>query len=95
MGKIRQILNHGTWLYDGTVKADVWIVRKNYFDGPVITDEEPIPGYPPTDAEGCFYSLEYRLPGAFAAPGGRVFGSAEQAVLHAEEILKSQIAWDK
>jgi hypothetical protein len=94
MKRIRQILKHGTWLYDGTVKADVWIVRQNYFEGPVITDEEPTPGYPPTDAEGCFYFPEYRVPGAGAGSGGSVFSSPEEAIRRAEDVLKSQIVWN-
>ena len=92
--KIRQILRRGTWLYDGIVRGEVWIVRQNYFEGPKTTDEEPTPGYPPTDAEGCFYFPEYRIPRAGAGSGGQVFGSIEDAIRYAETILKSPIAWD-
>jgi hypothetical protein len=83
-----------SWLYDGSVRAAVGIVRRNYFEGPIVTDEPQTPGYPPTDAEGCFYSVEYRIPGAGAGASGRVFGSLEEAVRHAEATLKSPIAWE-
>jgi hypothetical protein len=92
--KIRQLLKHGTWLYGGTVKADVWIVRQNYFEGPIITDEEPDPTYPPRDADGCFYFPEWRIPRAGAGSGGEVFGSIEAAVKQAERIIEGGIVWD-
>jgi hypothetical protein len=93
--KIRQVLRHGSWLYDGTTKSDVWIVRQNYFEGHKITDEETDPAYPPTDAEGCFYFPEYRIPGAGAGSGGEVFGTANEALGQAEKILGSSIIWDE
>jgi hypothetical protein len=46
--RVFQIVRRGSWLYDHTVPAEVQIVRRNYFDGPKIVDEEPTPGYPPT-----------------------------------------------
>jgi hypothetical protein len=91
--KIRQVLRHGTWLYGGVTKSDVWIVRQNYFEGPKFTDEEPTPGYPPTDSEGCFYLPQYRIPGAGAGGGGEVFSSIEDAIRRAEAIVGA-IAWD-
>jgi hypothetical protein len=93
--KIRQVLRHGSWLYDGTIKSDIWIIRQNYFEGPEITDEETDPSYPPTDSEGCFYFPEYRIPGAGGGSGGRVFGSADDAIDHAEKRLGIGIVWDK
>ena len=93
--KIRRVLRHGSWLYGGTIKSDVWIVRQNYFEGPKITDEEIDPSYPPTDAEGCFYFPEYRIPGAGAGGGGGVLGTVDEAVQKAEEILGATIAWDE
>jgi hypothetical protein len=93
--KIRQVLRHGSWLYDGTTKSDIWIVRQNYFEGPKITDEEIDLSYPPTDAEGCFYFPEYRIPGAGAGSGGGVFGTIDEAICQAEKILGSGITWDK
>lgn len=95
--KIRQILKHGSWLYGGTTKSDVWIVRQNYFEGPKITDEEMDPSYPPTDAEGCFYFPEYRIPGAGAGGGGggEVFGTIDEAIGKVEKMLGSGITWDE
>jgi len=93
--KLRQVLRHGSWLYGGTTKSDVWIVRQNYFEGPIITDEEIDPTYPPTDAEGCFYFPEYRIPGAGAGSGGSVFGTIDEAICQAEKIPGSGIIWEK
>jgi hypothetical protein len=93
--KIKQTLKHGTWLYGGVTKSDVWIIRQNYFEGPALPEEEKTPGYPPTDAEGCFYLPSYNIPGAGAGSGGPVFGSMEEAVRHAETIVKSGVTWDK
>ena len=93
--KIRQVLRHGSWLYGGTTKSDVWIVRQNYFEGPKITDEEIDPSYPPSDAEGCFYFPEYCIPGAGAGSGGNVFGTIDEAIDKAEKILGSSVTWDK
>jgi len=75
------------------VEAGVRIVRRNYFDGPTITDEEMEPGYPPVDADGCFYSVEYALP-ASRGSSGPVFSSVEDAVEHAERILQSPVIWN-
>ena len=93
--KIRQVLRHGSWLYDGTAKSDVWIIRQNYFECPKITDEEMDPAYPPTDADGCFYFPEYRIPGAGSGSGGEVFGAIDEALGRAEKILGSSITWDE
>jgi len=93
--KIRQVLRHGSWLYGGTTKSDVWIIRQNYFDGPEVTDEETDPCYPPTDAEGCFYFPEYLIPGAGAGSGSGVFGTVDEAIDKAEKILGDGINWDK
>jgi hypothetical protein len=94
--KIRQIIKHGTWLYGGATKSDVWIVRQNYFEGPEVTDDlRGDPEYPPHDADGCFYFPEYRIPGAGMGSGGEVVGSAEEAIFLAEKILKNGISWDE
>ena len=93
--KIRQVLRHGSWLYGGTIKSDVWIIKQNYFEGPTITDETIDPSYAPTDAEGCFYFPEYRIPGAGAGGGGGVFKTIDEAIGKAEKILGSDITWDK
>jgi hypothetical protein len=92
--RIRETVQRGTWLYGGTAQASVSIVRQNYFEGPAITEEASEPGYPPTDSDGCFYAVEYGIPGAGKGCSGRVFGSAEDARQHAEETLKSPIHWD-
>jgi hypothetical protein len=92
--RVRETLKQGSWLYDGSVRARVAIVKRNYFEGPVVTDELETPGYPPTDADGCFYSIEYGIPGAGAGASGSVFGSLEEAVRHAEATLKSPIEWE-
>ena len=92
---MKQTLKRGSWLYDGSLPAAVTIVRQNYFEGPHVTDETQTRGYPPTDAEGCFYSVEYNIPpGAGSGSSGPVFGSLDEAVRHAEAILKSPIAWE-
>jgi hypothetical protein len=91
--RVKEIVRRGSWLYDGSVSAGVSIVRRNYFDGPKIVDEEPMPGYPPTDAEGCFYSVEYDVPRAGRGSGGEVYGCIEDAVRAAEAILKGPVIW--
>jgi hypothetical protein len=93
LSRVYEIARRGTRLYDGTVEAGVRIVRRSDFDGPVTTDEEPEPGYPPTDADGCFYSVEYTLPTSSGA-SGPVFGSVEDAVQHAEKVLQSPVVWN-
>lgn len=92
-GRIRQIVKRGTWLYDGTLQSKVLIIRCNYFEGPKIIDEEPTPGYPPTDSEGCFYFPEYDIPGGNRGSGSRVFGSLAEAVRKAETTIKGPIIW--
>lgn len=91
--KIRDVLKHGTWLYGGTVKSDVWIVRQNYFEGPKIQDDDADPSYPPRDPDGCFYFPEWHIPKAGAGSGGRVFASVEEAIQQAERI-QDGITWD-
>ena len=92
--RIFQIVRRGSWLYDGTVPAEVQIVRRNYFDGPTIIDEEPLPGYPPRDAEGCFYAIDYYLENGQKGVG-EVFGSLEAAVTGAERTLRRPITWQR
>ena len=91
--RVFQIVRRGSWLYDHTVPAEVQIVRRNYFDGPKIVDEEPTPGYPPTDAEGCFYAIDYYLSNGQKGVCGEVFASLEDAAKRAEETLQSPIPW--
>jgi hypothetical protein len=38
---------------------------------------------------------DFRNPGAGAGSGGRVFGSIDEAIRHAERFLGSGIIWDK
>ena len=90
---MRKTLKRGSWLYAGNVRAAVAIVKQNYFEGPVVTDKPQTPGYPPTDSEGCFYCVKYAIPGAGAGSSGRVWGSLDEAVRHAEAMLKSPIIW--
>jgi hypothetical protein len=92
--RLRQIMRRGTWLYGGSVEAAVAIVRQNYFEGPQPEDEPPTPGYPPVDEDGCFYGVEYAIPGAGAGSGSQVFVSLEEAVRHAETTIESPIAWE-
>lgn len=92
--KIKETLRRGTWLYGGTVRAEVSILRQNYFEGPAVMDEPQTPGYPPTDRDGCFYVVSYEIPGASKGTGGLVFGSAEEAIRHAEATLKTPINWE-
>lgn len=92
--RIREIAKRGSWLYDGSVRATVAIVRQNYFEGPEPTDEPKLPEYPPADAGSCFYAVEYEIPGASKGAGGRVFGTAEEAIGHAEATLRGAISWD-
>jgi hypothetical protein len=91
--RIKEIVKRGTWLYDGTVRAEVLIIRQNYFEGPKIVDEEPTPGYPPTDSQGCFYAIEYDIPRGGAGGSGPVFGSLADAVQKAEATIKGPIVW--
>ena len=91
--RIFQIVRRGAWMYDGTVPAEVQIVRRNYFDGPAIVGEEPASGYPPRDAEGCFYAIDYYLENGQKGVCGEVFGSLEAAVAEAERTLRPPITW--
>lgn len=92
--RVMETLRRGTWLYDNCVRAAVSIVRQNYFEGPNVTDESKTSEYPPTDVDGCFYSVEYHIPGAGKGGRGHVFGTVEDATRHAETTLKTPITWD-
>ena len=91
--RVFQIVQRGSWLYDGNVPAEVQIVRRNYFDGPTGVDEEPVPGYPPRDSEGCFYAIDYYLENGQKGVCGEVFGSVDEAAREAERTLRSPITW--
>ena len=90
--KVYEVVRTGTWVYGETVTASVRVVRRNYFDGPKIIDEEPA-APPPTNVDGCFYSIEYDLPGAGRGSSGRVYGSLGEAMEGAEEVLRQRVAW--
>jgi len=89
--RIKKIVQRGAWLYDNSIPCELLIVRQNYFEGPQ-SDEEPTPGYPPTDAEGCHYYAAYVMNGATRSVTN-CFGSAAEAAQKAAETLGQAIKW--
>jgi hypothetical protein len=66
-------------------------------EGPNIAESDyEEPGHPPTDENGFYYVVEFRLPSAGEANNGSTsWGHAtlEEAVQFAEEKVPSPIAW--
>ena len=91
--RIREIVKRGKWLYDDSIPCEVWIVKKNYFEGPPVPEEDRVPDYPPTDADGNFYLVEYIMNGSRRSVSN-CFGSKDEAVLEANVKLKGRIRWD-
>jgi hypothetical protein len=50
--RVRKIVKRGTWIYDGTVPCEVWILKQNFIEGPPIDDEELQLGYLPYNEHG-------------------------------------------
>jgi hypothetical protein len=90
--RVRRIEKAGTWRYDGQVKGYVRVVCTNYFEHEYPPDEYDDPDYPPRDDDGNFYFVEYWVEGGGASVS-RCFGSAEEAVRRATEVV-SPIVWD-
>jgi hypothetical protein len=91
------VLRRGSWLYDGTIPAEVMIVKYRDGDLPPEPEEDQVPGYPPRDADGYFYGVNYFVHGrGGTAKGvaGRLFASPEEAARHAEATLKTPITWN-
>jgi hypothetical protein len=91
--RVKQIVKRGHWIYGGTVKSEVWIIKQNYFEGPAITDEDPTPGYPPTDENGMFYYAAYAQQDTIKGVSN-VRGSADEAMHLAEQTIQSKIDWE-
>jgi hypothetical protein len=91
--RVNRIVKAGTWLYNGHAKAHVRIVCTNYFDYEIQPSDEDDPDYPPRDKDGYFYYVQYWVEGGGASVSN-CFGSAEDAVQRATEVIKSPIVWE-
>jgi len=95
-----QTVRRGTWLYGGTLPAEVRIVKSVDWstDGIVVEDDLADPSYPPRDPDGFSYGVEYYLRGVEGRTSkgvsAELFASLEDAVRHAETTLREPIKWD-
>ena len=53
--KVKEVVMKGRLIYGGTVTAEAWIIKQNYFERPTPDDEGRTPDYPPRDESGMFY----------------------------------------
>jgi len=89
-------MRRGSWLYDGTIPAEVMIVKYRDGDLPSGPEEDAMPSYPPRGADGYFYGVEYFVHGRAGRQkgvSGWLFGSPHEATKHAEATLKFPITW--
>ena len=84
-----EIVQSGSWLYDGTVPYEVWIVKQNfeyhYEEGFEDTPEQ-------LNSEGEVFQIVFAKNGCMIALGGANF-SLTEAVLAAEKSVSAGILW--
>ncbi|HXP69738.1 MAG TPA: hypothetical protein VOA88_10685 [Candidatus Dormibacteraeota bacterium] len=91
--RVRQIVKLGEWLYDATVPCEVRIIKTNFFEHPISdASDEKLEGYPPRDAAGNFYFVEYTMSG-YVRGVSNCFGSVDEAVQEAATKLQGLIRW--
>lgn len=90
--RVRQIVKLGEWLYDATVPCEVRIIKTNFFEHPSDALDEGLEGYPPRDAAGNFYFVEYMIEGHVRGVSN-CFGSADEAIQEAAGKLQGPIRW--
>jgi hypothetical protein len=90
MNQTAQIVKSGTWLYDGSIPHEVWIVKQNF-------DYHYDPGYEDTaeklNSEGFVYQLVIAKDGSIQSvlPASE---SLDEAVCEAETIITQGVHWD-
>lgn len=86
------MIRRGTWLYDGSVRREVRIIRQStlygsgdYEDPPDIADDRDC------ECFGVLFETATGGPPRFA--GGGQFKSLEDATQHVEELLVGGVEW--
>lgn len=85
-----QIVKSGTWLYDGQLVHEVWIVKQNfdfYYDEGFEDAPEDL------NQEGEVFQIVVARDGKVMTVG-IAFHSAEEAVAKAHETIPQGIDWD-
>jgi len=84
-----EIVQSGTWLYDGQVLTDVWIVRQNfeYQYEPEYSDREE-----DLNEDGEAYQVVFGRSGYVMSVGPAGF-TLPDAVKLAEELVSTRIDW--
>jgi len=87
------IIQRGTWLYDGTVSCEILIVRRNIAYGTGDYEDDPEIA---EDIEGIFFYILYQAagsPGEFKSEVGP-FNSIEEAKAHCDEATHGTVEWN-
>jgi hypothetical protein len=90
MKKTAQIVKSGTWLYDGQVVYEVWIVKQNfdfYYDEGFEDTPENL------NQDGEVFQVVVASDGKVKSVG-LAFHSMEDAMAKAHQIIPQGIQWD-
>jgi hypothetical protein len=90
MKEAAQIVKSGTWLYDGSVVHEVWVVKQNfdfYYDEGFEDAPENLNG------DGEVFQVVVARDGKVMSVG-LAFHSTEDAVAKANQIIPQGIEWD-
>jgi hypothetical protein len=84
-----EVVQSGTWLYDGGVEMEVWIIKQNfefYYDEGFEDEPEPL------NPQGEIFQVAYVREGRVkSVANGRQ--SLKEAVLYAESSISQGIRW--
>ena len=74
---VKEVVRRGAWLYDGSVPGEIQVIKTDFCEEPDYGEENP--GYPPRDADGNFYYVQYTLVGRSSSSISKSFASVERS----------------
>ena len=99
--QIEQVVKRGRWLYDETVPAEVYVIRRNFVDPPHPADDELPEGEdvpPPYGPDGFIYSAVFEMTGRegmTTRSGTNNYSSLDEVIQCVESVLNGKVVWDE
>jgi hypothetical protein len=99
--QIEEVVKRGRWFFDGTIPAEVRIIRWNFVE-PLDPDEELPDGWtgdvpPPYGPDGFYYGAVYEMTGRdgmTTRSGTDLYSGVDAVIRNVEETLNGKVTWD-